>query len=518
MTTSNSNGKNSILAAALLSTSAILAQDANLVPVRYKDFGAKGDGKTDDHQAIIDAHNYANEHNLPVRADDDATYYIGDTYATATIMTDVDFGKAHFIIDDSKIPVDRRQKPVFQIVSDKPTYSPDIKGPLKAGQENIGRRFPCKTMIIVFNNKVKHFIRHGGNQNDGTSASDCFIVDENGNVDPTTPIVWDFDIVTSSQAIPLDVKPITVQGGIFTTIANQAESKYTYYGRNIKITRPNTTLQNMTHLVTGELDHGAPYSAFYGVNNCANVVIRDSIVTGHKTYTTIGSAGTKVSMGTYDLGAGRTINLSFINLKQSNDIMDGRYWGVLGTNYCKNLLYDNCKVSRFDAHCGVCNATIRNSEMGHAGVNLIGYGTFLIENSIVHGRTMLSLRPDYGSFWRGDLIIKNCTFVNRNPSEVCIIGGYNNGKHDFGYECRMPTNIIIDGLTIDDQNILFPTYNGPFVFAGFNGKFDEKYKETYPYIRTKKVTAKNIKTTSGKALRLGYNLHFFKDTEFVYEK
>ena len=63
MTTSNSNGKNSILTAALLSTSAILAQDANLVPVRYKDFGAKGDGKTDDHQAIIDAHNYANEHN-----------------------------------------------------------------------------------------------------------------------------------------------------------------------------------------------------------------------------------------------------------------------------------------------------------------------------------------------------------------------------------------------------------------------------------------------------------------------
>ena len=513
---SNSNGTAAILTAALLSTSAALSQDATVV--RYKDFGAKGDGKTNDHAAIVAAHDYANEHDLPVKADDDATYYIGDITQPATIKTDVDFGKAKFIIDDSKIPVEKRNISIFTVVSDKPTYNPKIKGPLKERQANIGMTFPCKTMIIVFNANVKHFIRWGANRNDGTSASDSFIVDEQGNVDPTTPIVWDFETVTSSQAIPLDVKPITIRGGHFTTIANQAESKYTYYARNIKITRPNTTITGMTHLVTGELDHGAPYGSFLGVNNCANVVIRDSIVTGHKTYTTIGSAGTKVMMGTYDLGAGRTINLSFINLQQSNDIMDTRYWGVLGTNYCKNLLYDNCKVSRFDAHCGVCNATIRNSELGHAGVNLIGYGTFLIENSIVHGHTMLSLRSDYGSFWRGDLIIKNCTFVNRNRREVCIIGGSNSGKHNFGYECRMPTNIIIDGLTIDDNNIHFPTYNGPFVFAGFNGKYDEKYKEDYPYIRTKSVTAKNIKTASGKALRLAYNLHFFKNTTFDYEK
>ena len=516
MTTSKSNGKTSFLAAALLSTSALLAQDGTFV--RYKEFGAVGDGKTDDHQAIIAAHDYANEHNLPVRADDDATYYIGDTYATATIKTDVDFGKAKFIIDDSKIPVDRRNKPVFQITPDKPRFFPTFTGPLKAGQTNIGMTFPCKTMIVVTNSNVKHFIRAGANQSNGASAIDLFIVDENGNVDSTTPIVWDFDTVTGATAYPLDEKPITIRGGHFTTIANQAPSKYTYYARNFSIIRSNTTITGMTHLVTGEMDHGAPYGSFYGVYNCANVVIRDCIVTGHKTYKTIGSAGTTVMMGTYDLGAGRAINLSFINLKQSNDIMDTRYWGVLGTNYCKNLLYDNCKVSRFDAHCGVCNATIRNSEMGHAGVNLIGYGTFLIENTIVQGRTMLSLRPDYGSFWRGDLIIRNCTFINRNPSEVCIIGGSNNGKHNFGYECRMPTNIVIDGLTIDDKNMKLPTYNGPFVFAGFNGKYDEKYKEDYPYIRTKKVTAKNIKTSSGKALRLGYNLHFFKDTTFIYEK
>ncbi len=36
--------------------------------VKYSDFGAKGDGKTDDIEAIIAAHTYANEYNLKVKA------------------------------------------------------------------------------------------------------------------------------------------------------------------------------------------------------------------------------------------------------------------------------------------------------------------------------------------------------------------------------------------------------------------------------------------------------------------
>ena len=40
--------------------------------VTYEAFGAVGDGKTDDAAAIVSAHAYANEHNLPVRTK--ATY------------------------------------------------------------------------------------------------------------------------------------------------------------------------------------------------------------------------------------------------------------------------------------------------------------------------------------------------------------------------------------------------------------------------------------------------------------
>jgi hypothetical protein len=71
--------------------------------VRYSDFGAKGDSKTDDIDAIAAAHAFANQHGLSVKADEEATYYIGGKTRTALIQTDTDFGTAAFIIDDTDV-------------------------------------------------------------------------------------------------------------------------------------------------------------------------------------------------------------------------------------------------------------------------------------------------------------------------------------------------------------------------------------------------------------------------------
>ena len=71
--------------------------------VYYSDFGAKGDGKTDDIDAIAATHAYANQHNLLVKANEGATYYISGKNRTAVVRTNTDFGTAAFIIDDTDV-------------------------------------------------------------------------------------------------------------------------------------------------------------------------------------------------------------------------------------------------------------------------------------------------------------------------------------------------------------------------------------------------------------------------------
>jgi hypothetical protein len=478
--------------------------------VRYSDFGAKGDGKTDDIDAIVAAHAFANEHGLSVKADEGATYYIGGKDRTAIIQTNTDFGSAAFVIDDTD--VENRNAHVFMVSSSLQPFNPAGISSLKRNQEKIDAALPATCIVTVTNSEVKRYIRFGPNQNSGSPQTDIFIVDQNGYVDQNGPIIWDFDQITDITALPIDDKTLTIAGGRFTTIANLAESKYTYYSRGMAIRRSNVLVDGLQHHVIGEGDHGAPYSGFINISNCANVTVQNTILTGHKTYRTIGSAGDPVSMGSYDISVNRALNVSFVNCSQTNDINDSQYWGIMGSNYCKNLVYDDCTFSRFDAHMGVANATIRNSTLGHMGINAIGSGVFTVENTTIRGRTFINLRNDYGSTWQGEFIIRNCIFVpaGGKPTSASLIGGSNSGQHDFGYTCYMPERITIENLHIEDSN--HPeNYRGPAIFANFNPKMkDESYVEQIPYVKTREVVLKNVTTASGQDLRLSDNPFMFK--------
>jgi len=485
--------------------------------VRYSDFGARGNGKTDDIDAIAAAHAFANQHGLLVKADEGATYYIAGKERTAVIRTDTDFGTAAFIIDDTE--VQNRSASIFMVSSSLQPFVLEGISSCKRNQEKFDVSLPGSCLITVTNSHVKHYIRFGLNQNNGSPQTDIFVVDKNGNVDMDAPIMWDFDQITDISALPLDETTLNITGGRFTTIANKAESKYTYYSRNIAIRRSNVLVDGLEHRVTGEGGHGAPYGGFINIRDCAYVTVKNTILTGHKTYRTIGSAGKPVSMGTYDISVNRALNVSFVNCSQTNDINDRTYWGILGSNYCKNLIYDNCTFSRFDAHKGVVNATIRNSTLGHMGINAIGSGVLTVENTTIRGRNLINLRSDYGSTWQGEVVIRNCVFVpaGGRPTSASLIGGSNSGQHDFGYTCYMPERITIENLHIDDSNHS-EDYQGPSIFSNFNPQMiDDSYQEKFPYVRTKEVILRNVTTASGKNLRLSDNPFMFKavkvDTE-----
>ena len=483
--------------------------------VRYSDFGARGDGQTDDIDAIAATHEFANQHNLVVKADSGATYYIGGKERPAVIQTDTDFGTASFLIDDTQ--VQNRNASIFIVRSDQQPFELEGISTLKANQPKIDVALPGTCLIAVTNSHVRHYIRFGLNQNDGSPQTDIFVADKNGQVDMQAPIIWDFDRITEITALPVDENMLYIKGGRFTTIANQAESRYTYYSRNIAIRRSNVTVDGLEHRVIGEGDHGAPYGGFINIRDCAYVTVKNTRLTGHKTYRTIGSAGKPVSMGSYDLTVNRAVNISFVNCSQTNDIDDRTYWGILGSNYCKNLLYDGCVLSRFDAHKGVANATIRNSTLGHMGINAIGSGTLIVENSTVRGRSLVNLRSDYGSTWQGEFIIRNCIFVpyGGSSSSASLFSGSYSGQHDFGYTCYMPERIRIENLLIEDSN--HPAgYLGPAIFTDFNPQMtDDSYREKFPYSKTKEVILNNVMTTSGKNLRISDNTYMFRDVKVV---
>ncbi|HEX6227221.1 MAG TPA: hypothetical protein VFZ52_22545 [Chryseolinea sp.] len=481
--------------------------------VRYSDFGAKGDGKTDDIDAIAATHAFANQQALPVEANENATYYIGGKRRVVLIQTNTDFGTASFIIDDTD--VEDRTTHIFVVGSSQRPYKPEGISSLKRNQKKIDGPFSGTCIVTVTNSHVKRYIRFGPNQNNGSPQTDIFIVDKNGNIDPKTPIIWDFDQITDIHALPIDESLLTLTGGRFTTIANKAESKYTYYSRGIAIRRSNVLVNGLEHRVKAEGEHGAPYGGFINISDCSFVTVQNSILTGHKTYETIGSAGVKVLMGTYDISVNRALNVSFVNCRQTNDINDNTYWGIMGSNYCKNLVYDSCILSRFDAHMGVANATIRNSTLGHQGINAIGSGMFTVENTTIYGRHLINLRADYGSTWQGELLIRNCKFVpsGGKPVSASLIGGSNSGQHDFGYTCYMPERITIDGLHIDDSNHP-PDYDGPAIFSNFNPDItDDTYQEKFPYVRTLEVTLRNVTVGSGETLRVSDNSFMFKNVK-----
>jgi hypothetical protein len=304
--------------------------------LRYSSFGAKGDGMSDDIIHIAAAHEIANQYGLSVKADEAATYYIGGTNRTAIIKTNTDFGTATFIIDDTE--VDDIKSPVFKVSSNLEPFSPKGISSLKRNQERIDVSFPTACLVTVTNSNVKRYIRYGLNQNNGSSQTDIFVVDKNGKVDMNAPIIWDFDQVTEITALPMDEKTLNITGGLFTTIANQAESKYNYHSRNIAIRRSNVLVSGLEHHITGEGDHGAPYRGFIDIRDCSYVTVKNVILTGHKMYSTIGVAGKPVSMGSYDISVGRALNVSFVNCTQTNDINDRKYWGIIGSNYCMTIV------------------------------------------------------------------------------------------------------------------------------------------------------------------------------------
>ena len=457
--------------------------------IYYKDYGAKGDGRTDDFEAIKKCHEEANQYGHTVNATPGATYKIGqNTQGTAAIIqTDTNWNGCKFLIDDSKIePKDPGYgSALFYVKSSayEKTYNPQNEilpfTSLDKSATNIGWAPGFDCLIYLTNSTVKHFIRYGGNADNGASQTELILVDKDGNIDPSTPLQWTYETITSIKVKGIDDAPIIINGGEFdleagidnradfTTIYNQAPSAYTYYERNIQIKRSNVILKNLTHVWIDALDHGAPYNGFTSVSYCNNVVIDGCEFDNPPSFSTTGSGGTEVSMGSYEMTAGNANNITWQNCTQSdfyNEDGSVTFHGMMGTNYCKNLKFDNMFVCSFDAHKGTYNATILNSTVEH--LNFIGEGTIHIENTKIYtdgSQTIANLRNDYGSTWQGKIIVKNVKLMYHTSHATNQTISVTQAKwvdHYFGYQTYLPEYYELDNVSLVEYEFGFDDKTG----------------------------------------------------------
>jgi hypothetical protein len=211
-------------------------------------------------------------------------------------------------------------------------------------------------------------------------------------------------------------------------------------------------------------------------------------------------------MGSYDLTISNSISIRFYNVVQAEPptgIGDSKYWGIMASNGAKNLEFEKCSINRIDAHAGFWNVNVIDTVIGHT-INIIGGGRFYLENvTKLVGSSFISVRSDYGGTFRGDIIMIDCELVGVNSYNSTSGGTYNHSNRantgmvinvgyktsntngywewDFGYECYMPTNVVLDNFKSGTaKTYLFPSFP------------DGVFTKSTPLHKTESITFRNM--------------------------
>ena len=511
----------------------------------YDDFGAKGDGKTNDYAAIRATHDEANRGGQTVMATAGKTYRIASiendsgVANSIIIRTNTNWNGAKIVFDDTDIVVGTADRgkdyntPVFNVAPDSNVYTLTTEelatvnayiaanGNLKAGTKNIGLTFDCDVMLQVYYHDNRIYVRYGGDANDGSPQHEVILVDKDGNIDPSTPILFEYSKLTQVKVYRLDEKPIVLENGTVESLGNHVNvytpgpkgSPEAYLSRSINVTRPHTVIRNIKHVITGEIPMGTPVYAGTGniaegyhytgedkglgkiIHTVSNKEVTDGSIVpfmgyGHGAFisvnetshvlveTCVFQARMYYNTGTYDISIHRANDVTFKDCTQSNfwyepstgnfysktsdtvgkkvsiNVSGNPCWGVMGSSSAKNIVYDHCSLVRFDAHEGLVNGKIINgSEVGM--LRITGGGELLIADSTVHcesSTSPLSLREDYGSTFKGTLILRNLDIVSavgsKPPAAIVRIMSAN---HNFGYTCHF-CNLVVDDVRFIDRN------------------------------------------------------------------
>ena len=474
--------------------------------INYEMYGAVGDGVTDDSAAILLAHQTANELHLPVRANGSKSYFM-KANLKVPVKTHTDWGGAEFIFEEDGEEL--TANPFEILPSKEPINIEDITGiQLRQSTTEIPQLTGFGLCLVdVINENKKHFIRKGRNGDTGFYQTEQFLIDNSGKI--LTPVYFDFESITSVTIYPLEEEVISIGNARIKTIeTSQAGTEYIQ--RGIVCKRSNTVIHGINHtVVESRIENPAPARGIIQFRQCANVVLKDSIVSSRRQYN---------NAGTYEIFFYKVVNATMENVID-NYMLDTNKWGCHCSNYLKNLVVRNCQLSRLDAHKGVWGIDVRNTILGHQGLRLVGGGDLILENIITYGVNLIAFRSDYGSTWLGRVFVKN---VEHRPlataSEVGILSFNNDMTHDFGYSCFMPQTIEIENYYLHNENS--NSNEGVYKVIKYTDNFDSSKDYLYKVRFPREIRLKNLRNSDSTGFRVwsGAIAPFYAQSDFGYEE
>jgi len=458
--------------------------------VTYEQFGAVGDGKTEDFAAIMAAHEYANEHGLDVHATAGKVYYINSTCGkSAIIKTNTHWNGATFIFDDSNILAHKscgckfcleREGNIFKVESSLPTANvlDAVKAnlPILSSFDGNGTKkfenwpLDYDALVHIKSDERKVFIRMGANADEGDSVNEIILVHKDGTISETTPVSWNYTDMTSAVAYNAEDEPIIIDGGgaVIQTIANRAETNdYFYYARNILVHRSNVRICNFEHKVEEEQEFRAPYKGILRFEHAHNVTYENIVLqAARRKY-----VASNNQQGTYEIGGYASNAIKFFNVNASNFFATGASYdynsygvlhkkgevgnrGMMGSNYCRNFHFEDCRIVNIDSHKGMGNLTVKNCEL--QCILVMGAGKILIKDTTIYAdryKTVLLYRSDYGASFRGDITLENvevkysdACFSSNPDATLSLITLYHNPNNDYDKEYNKETGQYEDGM------------------------------------------------------------------------
>ncbi len=470
--------------------------------IDYKSFVSLRKNK-DDYYVIKAAHDCANKYKKPVSVTK-AEYNIYKKNTDAIeVKTDTNFNGATIYIHDEITDLEKYEGAIYHISHEKSCDTLSVAS-FNGSYTSLAPVTGSYFIRIESKSAERVFQR---NHKDGTQSSakiDVFTV-INGKI--SQPMYWSYNgekLKVTRCEIPS--KQLVFQNGIFETIAKKnCDNCASLFARNIRVTRSNTKIYNLKHYFIDkkgnsvkELNHS--YTGFIGITNTANVLIQKCIV-----YPLIHRLSDGDTGSNYDLSFSYSVNLTLDNVKlaTSDQLTNSEYWGVIGSNGCKDVLVKNSTLNRVDAHKGIYNLTVKDTTLGSHGITATGTGInkdnkMVIENVTWKGtKNLISLRKDYGLTWNGAITIKNSR-VEQVPSSSTVVNIINITdsyiKSDINFAkfkqpIYNPTSIKIDGLKISSSNV-----SSIRIFGASKAKFDEYYFKVFKnkYNSETKITKKNI--------------------------